>query len=299
MAFIVEDGSGVYNANAYMSVADVTTYLTERARNTAWSAATTANQQAAIIEATDYIEQRFGRRFKGMKEWTDLSQARAVLTFTAQAVADETVTIGSTIYTFKADASGAAYTVAIGDTIAETLDNLMAAINGSGTGAVEYGVGTDEHPDVACSIFYGLSLLVVANAAGADGNLIAVATDVGSWNNSVAFLGGGNNIAIPQPLSFPRRYLYDRDGVTVIGVPTKLKWATAEYASRALADTLLPDPTVDPTGRNVKKKLEKVGPIEQETTYESGVPGQILQSYPAADRHLVDYLFPEGVAYRG
>jgi hypothetical protein len=299
MAFIIEDGSGVEGANSYMSIGAVATYLTERGRNTAWDAATTAVKQAALIEATDYIEQRFGRRFRGMKEWTDLSTARAVYNLSIQAVVDQTVTIGSTVYTFKATASGAAYTVAIGSTIAETLDNLMAAINASGTAAVDYGVGTVKHPTVSAQSFYGLTLLILANAAGLDGNTIALASTAGTWNNSFTTLRGGNNVVEPQHLAFPRSYLYDRDGVLVVGIPHKLKFATAEYAARALADTLLPDPTVDPTGRNVKKKLEKVGPIEQETTYESGLPGQILKSYPAADRHLVDYLFSESGAYRG
>lgn len=58
MAFTVEDGTVVADANAYITVAYATTYHDDRA-NTAWATATTATQQAAIIKATDYIEANF------------------------------------------------------------------------------------------------------------------------------------------------------------------------------------------------------------------------------------------------
>lgn len=68
MAFIVEDGTGSNaNANAYVDVAFVTTYLTDRNRQTenSWDSSTSAVQQASIIKATDYIDRKFFNRFKG------------------------------------------------------------------------------------------------------------------------------------------------------------------------------------------------------------------------------------------
>lgn len=45
--------------DAYVSVADVLTYLTARGQQAAWSAATEPQQQAAIVEATSYLDAAF------------------------------------------------------------------------------------------------------------------------------------------------------------------------------------------------------------------------------------------------
>lgn len=67
MAFTVEDGTGIVDANAYIAVAAADSYFTDRGTVAAWTAATTQQKQAAIIKATDYIEARFGQRFLGLK----------------------------------------------------------------------------------------------------------------------------------------------------------------------------------------------------------------------------------------
>jgi hypothetical protein len=66
MAFTPEDGTGLADANAYVAVADVDTYFSERGV-AAWAAATNDQKEAAIYRATDYIEARFGQRFMGIK----------------------------------------------------------------------------------------------------------------------------------------------------------------------------------------------------------------------------------------
>lgn len=59
MAFVLEDGSGIANANAYAAVAFVDGYHTDRL-NTAWTdISDTTLKQAAIIKATDYIDYRW------------------------------------------------------------------------------------------------------------------------------------------------------------------------------------------------------------------------------------------------
>ena len=75
MAFTVEDGSGVTGANAYATAAQVTEYLTDRGREAEnnWSTKTAAEQQTAIIKATDYIEKRFFGIWRGSR--TDSAQA--------------------------------------------------------------------------------------------------------------------------------------------------------------------------------------------------------------------------------
>lgn len=79
MAFLVEDGSGVEGANAYVAVAFVTTHHTDRGQ-TAWGDFGSQEQQAAIIRASDYVDKRFGRQFRGFRqskrqglEWPRLS----------------------------------------------------------------------------------------------------------------------------------------------------------------------------------------------------------------------------------
>ena len=73
MAFTVEDGTGLAASNAYVSVAYVDSYFLDR-NNTAWVGSTAA-KQGAIIKATDYIETRWGARFKGRKTNISLPQA--------------------------------------------------------------------------------------------------------------------------------------------------------------------------------------------------------------------------------
>lgn len=65
MALVIETGAGVTGANAYCAVADVDTYSTSRNQNTAWTALSTAAKEAAIVEATLYLETKF--RYAGTK----------------------------------------------------------------------------------------------------------------------------------------------------------------------------------------------------------------------------------------
>jgi len=55
MALIVEDGSGVSGAESYLSVADADTYWSNR-NDTQWSGADTADKEAALRTATQYID---------------------------------------------------------------------------------------------------------------------------------------------------------------------------------------------------------------------------------------------------
>ena len=64
MAFIVENGTVVANANAYITTAFFTDYHNDRGRG-AVSEFSTNEKQSAIIRATDYIEGRFSLKFKG------------------------------------------------------------------------------------------------------------------------------------------------------------------------------------------------------------------------------------------
>lgn len=280
MALILEDGTGVSGANSYIDAAFVTTYLTDRNRQAenSWSTASAVAKNGAVVAATDFIEQRWGLRFMGKREFNDVSAARATLTLTAQPSSSETVTIGGTVYTFG---SG----VAIGASVAATIDNLVIAV--------------DTHADVEPKAVLGDTMIVIAKKKGTPGNAIVTTETLasGSWS-STTLLGGADNKE-PQSLSFPRLRLFDREGLSVLGIPTQLKHATAEYAVRAVSAALMPDPTIDATGRSVTRKRERVGPIETDIQYEGGgAISQLIHPYPAADRLLSEYVTSSGRVIR-
>jgi len=71
MAFTVETGAIVPNANAYVSVAEFRAFFTDRGTDTSDYDDTQA--QAAIIKATDYVDKRYGPKFVGSKRDSDQS----------------------------------------------------------------------------------------------------------------------------------------------------------------------------------------------------------------------------------
>ena len=71
-----------------------------------------------------------------------------------------------------------------------------------------------------------------------------------------------------QALEWPRESAWDVRGDKVDGVPNEIKLANSELGFRALSGDLRADPTRDPSGRVVKQKEEKVGPISESVTYD-------------------------------
>jgi hypothetical protein len=135
-----------------------------------------------------------------------------------------------------------------------------------------------------------------------------------------AFISDPPNPAVDQALQFPRdtrevfvgnidymdvNYVYPSNLVVVadltkpVVIPTALKKACCEYAVRALANALLVDPTVDPTGVAIAGSTQKVGPVESSVTYFNTGGISITQPYPAADLLLKPLLKASGRAIRG
>ena len=71
MALIVEDGSGVENADSYLSVADADSHHADRG-NAGW-AGDGAAKEAALRKATDYLGQTYRLRWLGAR--ADAGQA--------------------------------------------------------------------------------------------------------------------------------------------------------------------------------------------------------------------------------
>lgn len=65
MAIIIEDNSGLADANSYADVDYADSYFLDR-NNTIWSALTTAQKEALLILGTDYIETTYYDCFKGV-----------------------------------------------------------------------------------------------------------------------------------------------------------------------------------------------------------------------------------------
>ncbi|MCP4897715.1 MAG: hypothetical protein GY906_12145 [bacterium] len=68
MAFTVEDGTGLDAANAYLAIQDWKDHHEDRGRDYATDGTYTDDEiQGAIVQASDYVDKRFGRRYRGCK----------------------------------------------------------------------------------------------------------------------------------------------------------------------------------------------------------------------------------------
>ena len=66
MSLITEDGSGLSNAESYISVANADTRHSNNG-NTDWALLSTSDKEAALRRATQFIEQRYRDRWQGYR----------------------------------------------------------------------------------------------------------------------------------------------------------------------------------------------------------------------------------------
>lgn len=299
MAFVVEDGSGVVGANAYVGIGFVHSYLHARGLATSWDAATVTQRKQWIVESTDYLENRWAQRFNGQKSNTDLIiSAYNYLNIVAVPTELDTFSIGDVTYRFMTTVT-TAYDITIGADINETTTNIIAAINASGTNDVEYATGTLINADVTA-------------VASDDGSIKLTSKLVGSLGNETTAMSSSNESSIlfdyddlyngddegEQDLSFPRDYIYSQVGNPITGVPNKIKYAIAELAYRAQSGRLMADPVVDATGMQVTKTFDKVGPIEQERVYIGGSQQSIFKKFPTVENLVKEFLSSSGGVIR-
>jgi hypothetical protein len=62
----VEDGTGLADAEAYISVTDADAYFAARG-NAAWAALDTTTKEAALRKGADYMAGEYGQRWKGAR----------------------------------------------------------------------------------------------------------------------------------------------------------------------------------------------------------------------------------------
>lgn len=103
------------------------------------------------------------------------------------------------------------------------------------------------------------------------------------------FVFVGERFTRAQRTQWPRVDAFDRNGDFVTGVPFEVKEACADYALLALQQELNPNYENSTVSGAILSKLEKLGPLEEQTEYQSGSSGgavQTLPKYPKADLKL-------------
>jgi hypothetical protein len=120
----------------------------------------------------------------------DAAYAAGLLTFTGAPVADETITIGSKVYTWKV-APAAANEVKTEAGAAAAILNLIAAVNGGAGAGTAYGTGTVAHTLVTASAGTGTTVVITAKTAGTAGNAIVTTETMTNASFGAATLTGG------------------------------------------------------------------------------------------------------------
>lgn len=280
MVIIVEDGTGLSNANSYVSVADATTYFTDRG-----------------------------------EEFEPVSQATGKFTMRVNPSNLDSLAIGSITYVFKT-ALASAYDVKIGATVDDTRNNLVKAIGLSGTFGTEYATGTIVHKKVM-AVANGLDVELTAVDKGTTGNLTV--TWSGSANNEAFSLEGGlDDLSIAvlnattfidkkfgrrwvgiranetQALDWPRSSASDPDGY-VLGdnvIPVDVIVATIEASKLALTEDLLQSYAAEDTGQ-VTSESVSVGPISISQSFAG--PRSLTRYFYDLERILSKWVTNSGV----
>jgi len=170
-------------------MATVTTWA-----GTTGDASLDSNWSNGVPDSTSYDA------FFGTSVYTDVTsgfgsvRARGTLVYGANPSALDEVDINGTTYTYVASPSSA-FDVDIGADAEESANNLLKAINLSGTPGTEYGSGTTAHPTVtALSVSSGTVILTVAALdAGTGGNSLTTTATLANGAASGALL---NNVEI-------------------------------------------------------------------------------------------------------
>jgi hypothetical protein len=119
-------------------------------------------------------------------------KASGTLTLTENAANTNTVTIGSTVYTFQDTLTNVAYNVKVGASASATIDNLIAAITAGAGSGTAYAAATTAHPSVTAAAGDGDTMTVTALVTGTAGNSIATTdTLAGSSAFGAAVLQNG------------------------------------------------------------------------------------------------------------
>lgn len=186
----------------YAKVITANLFLQADARlNAIWSAATDDDKVRALITAT---------RLVNRQSWRGTANPSGIglLTFIANPLNAETVTIDAKTYTFQTTLTDVDGNVLIGVDVAASLANLLAAINLADGSGVAYAAATTLHPTVSAESVSTTILQVTSNTAG-ETALSIVTTETlsgASW---------GADTLTQSILAWPRSNVTDATGVVV------------------------------------------------------------------------------------
>jgi len=124
--------------------------------------------------------------------------ATGILTLVGNANDAETVVIGTKTYTFKSVLVDVDGSVSIGATPADSLRNLVAAINLSVGAGTAYAASTSANQDVFAEMGLGSTMGVTALKAGTFGNTIDTTETLsgGSWGGGTLSGGLGGDVSV-------------------------------------------------------------------------------------------------------
>lgn len=121
--------------------------------------------------------------------WTEAVQAIGTLTYTGQPANNDTITVGGKTYTYQTVLTNVDGNVIIGATLADSVQNLIDAINLTGTPGTEYAAAMTANTQVGAVLGVGTSITAYALVGGTAGNAI------GSTSTSVNATWGGATLA--------------------------------------------------------------------------------------------------------
>ena len=104
------------------------------------------------------------------------TKSQGTLTVDTQVAVDDTITIGTTTYTFKAGATAAVNQIGIGASLAAVKLAIVAAIEGNDS-------FNEENPDVSAAAFLVNDCILTAKVAGVAGDLIATTSSFTTGTN--------------------------------------------------------------------------------------------------------------------
>lgn len=296
MVLVVENGSGLPNADAYISVATFDAY---HIANTRDPSALVGKLAAQTLEVQD--------------------QPGDGDTFT---IGHQSATKVYTLQTTLTDVDG---NIQIGASVAATRQNILKAINLSGTAGADYAASMTEHPAVEALNVEASIIFLRSEVYGDVGNTFATTETFTSADNTFggATMAGGSDPTYTEAdkegaIRRSTRYLdlvYEvmmqgtrkletqalalpRDGmVTISGhdisadsVPQRAQDACASAALKALTEDLLPDLAVS-TGPLTAKTI-KVGSITTAKQFQSGT--REAKRFTLIDRLMEELLHPLG-----
>jgi hypothetical protein len=140
------------------------------------------------MSSADLVVVRFAKEYELGGSITP--RAIGTLTSSGNPAAADTVTINSKVYTFETSLTNVDGHVKVGATAADTLVNLMHAINlVGGVAGTDYAAATTAHPTVAAVSTTSTTLLVRAKTGGTAGNALT------TTESSTALAWGGATLA--------------------------------------------------------------------------------------------------------